>query len=201
MLPCTARRSRLALIAAFLGVTACGAGYLSPILFDSEVEWDPALVAEWRDAEPGDSATGARARVVGDTLGPLRGYLVTFIDEDGDSSDLAARLGRLDGVRILELRPSTLGTWQGPHAQSLMLRAYAFLVVHQLDDGGIRFSMLEPDALESTLRREPGLVPWLRTDDVGTFITADPERQRIFLRDYLNRPGVLGDTARWVRVR
>lgn len=188
--------STLALVAC-VSLAACGPAFISPVLRDEEVTFDPALVGDWIEAEPEDPAQVQRAVVTGDST---HDYAIAYHDDDGKVNHFTGRLGRFAGRRVLELLPAMRAPDdEGAYAEGLMLPLRMIVVIESLDAREVRFSALEPELLERTLRAVPAPTPWVETEDERIVLTGDPERLREFLDGYLRRTDALGEPARFVR--
>lgn len=187
----------IALIASF-AMLGCGPAFISPVLRDEEVAFDPALLGHWVEAEPEDSLQPQRAEVTGDSA---HGYAITFHDDDGKANHFSAQLGRFAGRRVLELVPAMQAPpGEGAYTEGLMLPLHTIVVIEALDAREVRFAMLDPERLERILRADPAPTPWVETEDERVVLTGDAERLRDFLHAYLQREDALDETVRFVRV-
>lgn len=214
-----ARPSRTVLLVGALALTACSpAGFISPVLVDAEVQFDPLLVGEWESRpDPDDSSETIRLRVTRDSSltyawdststdgiairsATLHTYVVDVLDEEGAQDRYEARLGTFAGLRVLEVRPVEPTGMQG-YNEELMLRLHQLVVVDRVDADEFVFRLLDPEVLDRTLRREPSPTPWVEADADRLVLTGDRETLRRFLREHLRRPYALEAPTRFVRSR
>ena len=185
-----ARATRLLLlVSCAFSLSACGVASIAPIVPWSAQEFDSTLVGTWENPEDGSTAV-----VTGENPPD---YVVLFTDDDGKLAHFDARLGRLGAHRVLDLAPnaSALGD-QSALYQSLLLPLHSFVVTA----GELIFRMVEPDSLDHLLRRNPGVVAHRPGQgEMGPVLTAETPEVRRFFAELIRRPGVLGETQRFVR--
>lgn len=217
-LPAT-RLSRALFVAGALALTACApTGFISPVLVDAELGFDPLLIGEWElRPDPEDSSETTRLRVTRDSTltyvwdstrtdgiairsATLHTYVVDVIDEKGVRDRYEARLGSFAGLRVLEVRPVEPKDVQG-YNEGLMLRLHQLVVVDRVGADEFVFSLLDPEVLDRALRHEPHPTPWVEVDEDQLVLTGDRETLRSFLREHLRRADALEAPTRFVRTR
>jgi len=177
-------------------LTACVLS-IEPVVPESETVFDPALLGRW--AVEGDKDT-AVIRPAGET-----GYLIEYTDEEGRPGWFEGRLGRLGDHMLLELSPAGPESGASDAYKALMLPASLQFVV-AIEGGSIHAAQLEIDSLRAALRRGDQWTPHLQNvahtagGNDHLVLTGTTNALRVWLREYLERPGVLGDTAVWRRV-
>lgn len=188
-----ARHARPLLAAAAFCLSACGVASISPIVPPDEAEFDAALLGRWRDAESTEFAV-----VSGDSAD---GYSITLVDEDGGTGRFKGRLGRLGGLRILDVWPTQLDlSRDGAVYESLVLRLHSFVVLDRVTSEEVVYRMIEPDSLEALLEKEPlAVAHTLVSEGDGPVITASTADARRFFERLLRQRGAMTDSARYVR--
>jgi hypothetical protein len=212
-----ARPARAFLAFAAFTLAGCGTAFISPVLADDEVTFDPLLLGSW-ESRSEDSTESTRLIITRDsTLSyawdstrtdgiaiagmTVHRYIVDLIDEDGDRERYEARLGRFAGLRVLEVRPVVPEVVEGSYNESLMLRLYSMVVIDRVSAEVLDVRPLAPEALGRTVRRTPSPTPWVETDRDRLVLTGDTETLRGFLRAFLRQPDALEASTRFVRMR
>lgn len=188
-----ARYARSLLAACALSLTACGVASISPIVPPDDAEFDAALLGRWRGAESTEFAV-----ISGDSAD---GYSITLVDEDGGTGRFKGRLGRLGGLRILDVWPTQLDlSRDGAIYESLVLRLHSFAVLDRVTAEELVYRMVEPDSLEALLEREPLAVAHaLASEGDGPVITAPTVDARRFFERLIRQRGMMTDSTRWLR--
>ncbi len=173
-----------------LTVGACGLGMLDETVPGDAAEWEPLLVGTWTDS------TGREQAVIGGDSASQ--YTLAYIDEDSLVGEFTARLGRLGPWRILDLKPAEPDLDASPLYESLLVGLYHPIVIERVTETELVFRGLDQDSLKAFLRRAPSATShFVRGEDL--ILTGQTPELRRFLGEYLRRPGVLSETAGWVR--
>ncbi len=150
---------------------------------DADLTFDPELVGTWVDsAEGGSFQLIARED---------RAYVLVWTDEDGRSGRFIAHQFRLGENVFLDIVPEPLHS-------PLEGYEYHFLPLHTLllmkrDGPCLEVRSLRIDSLRQYLKTHPSAVTYTVGNHVGDediLLTARTNRLRLFLADYVRRPGI-----------
>ncbi len=178
------------LLLGLLASGGCGFGSLNATFDPRAGEFDARLLGTWRVSGERELAVVGRGR--NDT------YRVDYTDEDGATGRFRARLGRLDGRRVLDLQPDGRALETVSDAfKNLLLPLHTMFFVDSIGQE-VRLLGLRPDSLEAYLEREPQAVAHERTDDLIVLTASTPELEH-FLADYGRRLGVFDEPIVWVK--
>jgi hypothetical protein len=176
-----------------LALTACVLS-IEPVIPESESTFEPALLGTWALGGAADTAVVGRDG--------KSGYLIDYTDGEGERGQFEGRVGRLGGRMLLEVTPTALDLDASDGYTSLFLPGRLLFVV-MVRDGEILTTQLRDDSLKVMLRRGELVTPYLDgVDDAGDgsghlLLTGTSSQLRTWLEQYLERSGVLADTAVW----
>lgn len=181
------RTSAVAMLPLLL--TACVVS-IEPVIPESDSVFEPALLGTWVQEGSGETAVISDA---GDG-----GYLIDYVDAQGEPGQYAGRLGWLEEHLILEITPVLPDLDASDEYEALILPARVQIAVI-VRAGELQAAALDPDSLRDMLRRDVTRTPHL-TDAAAErdiVLTGTTTEMRTWLIDYLQRPGVLGEASIW----
>lgn len=170
-------------------LTACVVS-IEPVIPESDSVFEPALLGTWVQEGSGETAVISDA---GDG-----GYLIDYVDAQGERGQFAGRLGWLEKHLILEITPVLPDLDASDEYEALILPARVQIAVI-VRAGELQAAVLDPDSLRDMLRRDVTRTPHL-TDAAAErdiVLTGTTTEMRTWLIDYLQRPGVLGEASIW----
>jgi hypothetical protein len=176
-------------------LTACVIS-IEPTIPPSESVFEPGLLGTWVEAGQKDTAVVTR-----DGEG---GYLIDYTDQDG-TGRFTGRLGRLSDHLLLEVRPVLAETGASDAYEALLLPGHLLFVV-TLADPEMHLAPLDIDAVREALSRDELRTPHLSYSENSiegreqVILTGTSAELRIWLRQVLDHPDVLGETGIWRRV-
>jgi hypothetical protein len=176
-------------------LTACVLS-IEPLIPESESVFEPALLGTWALEGEGDTATFRRA---GET-----GYVIDYIDGGGEHGRFEGRIGWLGEHMLLEVAPVLPEMDASDGYTALLLTGKVWFVV-TAGNGEVRAAQVEGDSLRAHLARGDLWTPHLRDVVHGgggndhLLLTGTTAELRTWLARYLERPGVLAETAVWKR--
>jgi hypothetical protein len=171
-------------------LTACVVS-IEPVIPESDSVFEPALLGTWVQEGSGETAVISDA---GDG-----GYLIDYVDAQGEPGQYAGRLGWLEEHLILEITPVLPDLDASDEYKALILRARVQIAV-TVRAGVLEASVLDPDSLRSRLGHAATQIPPLTdasSSDSDIVLTGTTGEIRAWLSRYLELPGSLGETGSW----
>ncbi len=192
--------SVLSLAAVLLSANACvSAGYLAPVLLDSEVERDSLFTGMWRQLDETGAPSNDSLPISADDAG---NYILRIEDDSSEAiHEVRGRLGWFAGRRVLEIEP-IMREYPDIEKTSLYVPVRYLFIIERLDAQAMEIAYVDPERLRDFLDDEPTVTPHLKTRQIDILLTGDSLELRRFFADYLARPGVLAEERiRYARAR
>ncbi len=150
---------------------------------DADLTFDPELVGTWVDS--------ADAKIIQVISHEDRAYVLVMTDEDGQTGRFIGHQFRLGQNVFLDIVPE-------PLRSPLEGYEYHFLPLHTLllmkrDGPRLELRSLHIDSLRQYLETHPSAVTYTVVNHVGDediLLTALTNPLRLFLADYVRRPGI-----------
>ncbi len=150
---------------------------------DADLTFDPELVGTWVD-----TAEGGSFQVI---THEDRAYVLVWTDEDGRSGRFIGHQFRLGQNVFLDIVPEPLHSpLEGYKDHFLPLHT---LLLIKRDGPRLEVRTLQIDSLRQYLETHPSAVTYTIVNHVGDediLLTALTNRLRLFLADYVRRPGI-----------
>ena len=172
---------RTALLASATMAVGC-MGMVHAPYTDADLTFDPELVGTWAD-----SALALSVQVFTHEDGA---YVLVMTDDDGRSGRFIGQQFRLGQNVFMDIVPESL---QGPleiYQGFLPLRT---LLLMKRDGPRLEVRSLNIDSLRQYLETHPSAVTYTVVNHIGDediLLTAPTNRLRLFLADYVRRPGI-----------
>lgn len=178
------------ILASFFLLTGCVLS-VDPVVAETEATIDPRLLGTWE----GDDET---ERVVV-SRGEGNAYVIETTSDDGDTVQLAARLGRLGERLVLDVWPAPEDDkLLGPYRDLLIPGHLLYVLEVEADE--LRVAQLVPDSLLAALQAGEVRLTHTRVGD-SVVLHGTTQQLRAELAGYLARPGAIGGPGVWRRAR
>ena len=125
------------------------------VVAEADAEFDARLLGTWKDSSDGEIAVVTR--------GAGSRYMIEYMDE-GDTTRLEARLGRLGDRRVLDVWPAPRRGELPSAYVDLLLPAHVPILIDVAQDE-IRVWMLNVDSLRAEMRARPERWSWEEADN------------------------------------
>jgi hypothetical protein len=126
-----------------------------------------------------------------------------YYTESGKTSELTARLTRIDGVDFLDLSPQhgKNSLWGNHDIGGKFLEELLTLPLHtwvkvDVVEGKLRMLPVDLDYINGVLEQDPNALPHISTgDEDWPIITASPDQLRAFIAKHMHNAGFFGEMA------
>ena len=176
---------RTALLASVTMAVGC-MGMVHPPYTDADLTFDPELVGTWVDTT--DTAEGWSIQVITHEDGA---YVLVMTDEYGQSGRFIGHQFRLGQNVFMDIVPEPLHSPLDAYEDYFLpLRT---LLLMKRDGPRLEVHSLNIDSLRQYLETHPSAVTYTVVNHVGEediLLTALTNRLRLFLADYVRRPGI-----------
>ena len=174
---------RTALLASAMMAVGCMVMMVHAPYTDADLTFDPGLIGTWLDS--------ADAEIIQVISHEDRAYVLVWTDEDGRSGRFIGHQFRLGQNVFLDIVPEPL------HSPLEIYENYFLplrtLLLMKRDGPRLDVRILNIDSLRQYLETHPSAVTYTvvnHSGDEDILLTAPTNRLRLFLADYVRRPGI-----------